>query len=92
MRDIRFWYIPKVDLTKYSCLFRRVEPLGTKLKNMAHNRLGNILYLEIHKSNEVKKTLEFQLKIGGNAAFTRRIIGVKKRGVWLTIIKVHLLC
>ena len=73
MRAIRFRTIPKGDLPHYSYIFRKPEPLGTKMNNMACSRLGTILHLDIQKGKEAMKKLTFQSELGGTAACTRRL-------------------
>ena len=43
---------PKGDLPHYSYIFRKPEPLGTEMKNVALSRLGMVLHLDIQKGKE----------------------------------------
>ena len=60
MGDIRFWTTPKGDLTQYSYIFRKTEPLEMKIKNVACSRLGTMLYIGIQKGMEAMKTEELK--------------------------------
>ena len=56
MSVIRFVTTPKVDLPRYSYIFRKLEPLGTEMKNVACSRLGTMLHLDIQKGKEAMNT------------------------------------
>ena len=56
MSAIRFCTTPKGDLPHYSYIFRKTEPLGTKMKNMEYSRLGTMLQLDIQKGKEDMQT------------------------------------
>ena len=60
MSAIRFRTAPKGDLPHYLYIFRKPEPLGTEMKNVACSMLGTMLHLEIQKGKEDMKTSEFQ--------------------------------
>ena len=58
---------PLKVLFHYNPIFRKPDPLGKEIKNVACSRLDTILYLEIQKVEEAMKTEKFQQHIGGNA-------------------------
>ena len=64
---------PKGDLPHYSYIFRKPEPLGTDMKNVACSRLGAMLHLDIQKGKEATKTSKFQIFLGGTTACIKRI-------------------
>ena len=64
MSAIRFCTTPK----GLSYNFRKLESLGTEVKNVACSRLGNMSHLEILKGGEAMKTLIFQNDISGTAS------------------------
>ena len=49
MSAIRFRTTPRRDLPHHSYIFRKPEPLGTDMKNVAWSRLGTMLHLDIQK-------------------------------------------
>ena len=49
MSAIQFHTTPKGDLPHYSYIFRKLEPLGTEVKNVAYSRSGKFLFLEFQK-------------------------------------------
>ena len=73
MSEIRFCTTPKGDLTHYSYNFRKPEPFGTEMKNVARLRLGTILNLDIQKGKEATKTSKYQNDLGGTIACMKRI-------------------
>ena len=64
---------PKGYLSRYSYVFRKPEPLGTEMKNVACSRLGTMLHLEIQKGKEAMKMSEYQKDIGVNSAYMNKI-------------------
>ena len=52
-------YQPKGDLPHYSYIFRKPEPLGVDIKNVACSRLGNMFHLDTQKGKEAMKTSKF---------------------------------
>ena len=56
MSAIQFFTTPKVDLPHYSYIFRKPDPLGTDMKNVACLRLGMMLHLDIQKGEKAMKT------------------------------------
>ena len=74
MGSIRFWTTPKFDLTHYSFIFRKPDPLGSELKNSACSRLEVTLYIEIKKGKCAMKASGFQQNIGGTDACMKRIM------------------
>ena len=71
---MRFWTTHKCDLPHYSCIFRKVEPLGMEMKNVVCSRIGDMLYLNIQKGKEATKTAELKQQIGGTAARMKILI------------------
>ena len=55
MSAIQFRTTPIGDLLHYSHIFRKPEPLGTEMKNVACSRLGTMLHLDIQKGKEAMK-------------------------------------
>ena len=53
---IQFCTTPKCYLLHYYYIFRKLELAGVDLDNAACSRLGNALYLEIHKGKEATDT------------------------------------
>ena len=81
MSAIRFRTTPKGDLPHYSYIFRKMEPLGTEMKNVACSRLGTMLHLDIQKGMEAMKKSKFQSVLGGtDACMKRRAISTKGCG------------
>ena len=62
---IQFCTTPKGYLPHYSYNFRKLESLGTEVKNFPCSRLGTMLHLDILKGEEAMKTLIFQNDISG---------------------------
>ena len=56
MSAIRFLTTHKVDLPHYLFIFRKSDPLVKYLNNAVWYRLGTMLYSEVKKGEEVKKT------------------------------------
>ena len=56
MSDIPFCTTPKGYLLHNSYIFRKMELLGTEMKNLACSRLGTMLYLDIQKGKEAMNT------------------------------------
>ena len=79
MSAIRFHTTPKGDLLHYSYIFRKPEPLGTDVKNVACSRLGTMLHLYIQKGKEATKTSKFQRILGGTTA-CMRILYIATKG------------
>ena len=52
---------------------RKLEPLGTEMKNVACSRLGTMLRLDIQKGKEAMKTSKFQNVLGGTTACMKRL-------------------
>ena len=73
MSAIRFRTTPKVDLPHNSYIFRKPEPLGTEMKNVACSRLGMMLHLEIQKGKEAMKKSTFQSELGGTVVCMKRL-------------------
>ena len=73
MSAIRFRTTPKGDLRHYSYIFRKPEPLGTEMKNVACSRLGKMLHLEIQNGKEAMKKSTFQSELGGTSACMKRL-------------------
>ena len=73
MSSIRFRTTPKGDLPHYSYIFRKPEPLGTEMKNVACSRLGTMLHLEIQKGKEATKTSKYQNFLGGTTVCMKRL-------------------
>ena len=73
MSAIRFCNTPKVDLPHYSYIFRKPEPFGTEMNNVACSRLGAMLHLEIQKWKEAMKISKFQSVLGGTTVCMKRI-------------------
>ena len=71
MSAIRFRTTPKGDLPHYSYIFRNLDPLRTKMKNVVCSRLGTMLRLDIQKGKEAMKKSTFQGELGGTAACMR---------------------
>ena len=69
---------PIVYLPQYSYIFRKPEPLGIEMKNVACYRLGAMLHLDIQNAKEDTNTLVFQKYTGGTAACMKRLIMTKK--------------
>ena len=61
-------------LPHYSYIFRKPEPLGTEIKNVAFSRLGTMLHLEIQKGKEDTKASNFQQETGGTSGCIKRLI------------------
>ena len=81
---IHFCITPKEYLPHYSYIFRKPDPLGTVIKNVACYRLGTMLYLGIQKGKDSMKSSKFQQEIGGTSVCTKRLITDKKGYVELT--------
>ena len=79
MSAIRFRTTPKGDLPHYSYIFRKPEPLGTEMKNVACLRLGTMLHLDIQKGKEAMKKSTFQSELGGNAV-CMKILAIATKG------------
>ena len=73
MSSMRFRTTPKGDLPHYSFIFRKPEPLGTEMKNVACSRLGTMLHLDIQKGKEAMKKSEFQKVLGVTSACMKRL-------------------
>ena len=73
MSAIRFRTTPKVDLPHNSYIFRKPEPLGTEMKNVACSRLGKMLHLDIQKGKDAMKTSKFQIYLGGTTSCIKRL-------------------
>ena len=73
MSAIQFRTTPKGDLPHYSYIFRKLDPLGTEMKNLACSRLGTMLHLEIQKGEEAMKTSNFQKDLGGTTLCMKRL-------------------
>ena len=73
MSAIQLRTTPKGDLLHYSYIFRKPEPLGTEMKNVACSRLGTMLHLEIQKGKEAMKKSEFQSELGDTAECMKRL-------------------
>ena len=73
MSTIQFCTNPRGDLPHYSYVFRKPEPLGTDIKNVACSRLGTMLYLDIQKGEGTTKMAEYQQRIGGTSACMKRL-------------------
>ena len=58
----------------YSFIFRNTDPLGAELNNVAHYRLGTMLYLDIQKEKDAMKKLGFQKDIVWTAICMNRIM------------------
>ena len=71
---IQFFTTTKGDLTHYSYIFRKLEPLGIEMNNLACSRLGTMLHLEIQKGKEAMKTSKFQNFLGGTTVCMRRLV------------------
>ena len=65
-------------------MFRKPEPLGTEMNNVAFYRLGTMFHLKIQKGDEAMKTLEFQKNIGGNAV-CMKILSITTKGCFQLI-------
>ena len=76
MGAIQFFSTPKGDLTHYSYMFRKLEPLGTDTKNMDCSRLVTMLHLEIKKGEDDMKTSDVQKYLKETAFCMKRL---KKR-------------
>ena len=68
MSDIPFCTTPKGYLLHNSYIFRKMELLGTEMKNLACSRLGTMLYLDIQKGKEATDTSKFQKYVVGTTA------------------------
>ena len=73
MSAIRFRTTPKGDLLQYSYIFRKTEPLGTDMKNVACSRLETMLHLDIQKGKEAMNKSTFQSELGGTSACMKRL-------------------
>ena len=73
MSAMQFRITPQGDLPHYSCIFRKPEPLGEDMKNVACSRVGSMLHLEIQTGTEAVKTLEFQKYLRGTTACIKRL-------------------
>ena len=73
MIAIQFCTTPKGDLLHYYYIIRKLDPLGTQMKNVDCSRLGTMLHLDLQKRKEVMKTLEFQKDIGGTTVCMKRL-------------------
>ena len=69
---------PLKEIYRTIPIFRKPEPLGTEISNVAFFRLGTMIHLEIQKGEEVMKTSEFQKYLGSTATFMRRLIMATK--------------
>ena len=56
MRAIQFPTTLKGDLLDQYYIFRKPEPFGIEMENVACSRLGNMLHLEIQKGKEAMNT------------------------------------
>ena len=86
MSAIRFRTTPKGYLPHYSYIFRKPEPLGDDMKNVACSSLGTMLHLDIQKGKEAMKKSTFQSELGGTAVCMKRL-AIATKGVWPTDIK-----
>ena len=68
MSAIQFCTTPKGDFPHYSYIFRKLETLGTEMKNVTCSRLEMMLHLEIQKGKDAMKRSSFQKDIRGTAA------------------------
>ena len=73
MSDIQFFTTSKGDLPHYSYIFRKPDPLGTEMKNVACSMLGTMLHLDIQRSKEAIKTSTFQHFLIGTTACMKRL-------------------
>ena len=81
MSTIRSHTNPKCDLPHCSYIFRKPEPLGVDMNDMACYGLGNMLYPKIQKGKDAMKTAKFQQDNGGTASYmNRRMMAIKVRG------------
>ena len=78
MSAIRFHTTPKGDLSHYSNISRKTEPLGMELKHVECSMLGNMLDLEIQNGKQTTETSEFQKDTRGTVACTKRLMTDKK--------------
>ena len=63
MSYICFHTTPKVDFPHRSYIFKKLEPLGSEIKNVVCSRLVHMLCLDIQHGEETTKTAEFQQQI-----------------------------
>ena len=75
---------PKGDLPHCSYIFRKPDPFGTEMKNVACSRLGKMVHLDIQKGKEAMKTLGFQKDLGGTAVCMKRLAMDSKGCVQMT--------
>ena len=80
MSPMKFHTASKGYLPHYSYIFRKLDPLGTKMKTMACSRLGTMLHLEIQNGKEAMKKYSFQKYIRGNASFIKKLM-IATKGV-----------
>ena len=65
MSDIQIRTTPKGYLPHDYYIFRKTEPLGTEMKNVACLSLGTMLHLDIQERKEAIKTSKFKIWIWG---------------------------
>ena len=73
MSAMQFCTTPKGDLPHYYYIFRKTDPLGTYMKNVAYSRLGTMLHLDIQKGEEAINKSKFQKNIGRTDECTKRL-------------------
>ena len=69
MSVIQFCPTSKGDLLNYSYIFRKLELLGTDMKNVFCYRLGTMLHLDIQKGKGTTKKAKFQKDTGGTVHY-----------------------
>ena len=79
MSAIQFCTTPKGYLLHYYFISRKLEPLGTQMKNVVCLKLGTLLHLDIQKGEEAMKTLKFQKYLRGTTACTK-ILALATKG------------
>ena len=73
MSAIQLHTTHKGDLLQYSYIFRKPDPLGIDMKNVACSIFWAVLHLEIQKGEKAMKTSKFQNILGGPTVYMKRL-------------------
>ena len=78
MSVIRFRTTAKGKLPHLSYILRKPEPLGTELNTSVCSVTGYLIFIEVHRGKEGRKSRKYHLRLGDTESCTKRMTEATK--------------